>query len=177
MTGSDAAQPGSPASSEVAGGGAPPPALSPGSCDREPLAAHQGFRGSSTRTPLFVLSLQKLDIDLRAIDANQFAATIGEAGRREQQEEFLEVRGPGLNLRPVRMASLSDIALSCAVAPPLCRRWPMMQTLYPRLNVTRSGPLFSSDMSHIPAIAATFGALAQPPEILKVDTGLKPSGR
>src|SRR3954468_8752042 len=38
-----------------------------------------------------VLSLQELDIDLGAVDADKFASTIGEAGGRQQQKELLEI--------------------------------------------------------------------------------------
>src|ERR1700722_3307922 len=38
-----------------------------------------------------VLSDQKLDIDFDAVDANEFAPAIGQAGRRQQQEELLEI--------------------------------------------------------------------------------------
>src|ERR1700731_2360265 len=43
------------------------------------------------RPPFLVLSLQKLDIHLRAVDADKFASAIGQAGRRQQQKELLEI--------------------------------------------------------------------------------------
>src|SRR6202022_4347727 len=47
--------------------------------------------GRGARPPFLVLSLQKLDIHLRAVDADKFASAIGQAGRRQQQKELLEI--------------------------------------------------------------------------------------
>src|SRR5260370_25637966 len=42
--------------------------------------------------PLFpVLSLQEMDVNFRAVDTNKFASAIGQAGRRQQQKELLEI--------------------------------------------------------------------------------------
>jgi hypothetical protein len=40
---------------------------------------------------LVLLSLQKLDVNFRAVDADKFASAIGQAGRRQQQKELPEI--------------------------------------------------------------------------------------
>jgi hypothetical protein len=50
-----------------------------------------GACACSGRLALFLLAgLEEIDPDFLAIDPSEFAATIGQAGRREQQEKFLE---------------------------------------------------------------------------------------
>src|SRR5260370_41005030 len=52
-----------------------------------------GLRRTAPRCPfLLVAGLKKIDADLVAIDPGQFAAAIGEASGRQQQEEFLEMQ-------------------------------------------------------------------------------------
>src|SRR5512143_1359872 len=41
---------------------------------------------------LLVLAAQELDVHLRAVDAHELAAAIGETGRGQQQEELLQVQ-------------------------------------------------------------------------------------
>src|SRR4029079_18583557 len=41
---------------------------------------------------LSVLGAQELNVHLGAIDAHQFTAAVGKSGRRQQQEELLEVQ-------------------------------------------------------------------------------------
>ena len=120
-----------------------------------------------------MFALQELDIDLRAIDADQFAAAIGKAGRRQQQEEFLEVEALNLTLDGedgvvIRYRIEQAVAPPCAVdahdadAVSTAERYP-----FRCLAVLRHG--------YIPAIAAALGALT--PEAVLVDAGLKPPGR
>jgi hypothetical protein len=47
--------------------------------------------GCSVPDRSLVLFVQELNVELRAVDAGQFAAAIGEASRGQQQEELLEI--------------------------------------------------------------------------------------
>src|SRR5258708_1947052 len=54
--------------------------------------ADQGLMIGRAAAPLLlVLALEELDVNFGAVDANQFASAIGEAGRRQQQKELLEI--------------------------------------------------------------------------------------
>src|ERR1035437_8147692 len=57
-----------------------------------PSGADDGILLCRAARPLFlVLALQKLDIDFRAVDADKLASAVGQAGRRQQQKELLEI--------------------------------------------------------------------------------------
>src|SRR5450631_2413495 len=52
----------------------------------------QGFLIERAAGPLFLfLALEERDVDLGAVDADKLASAIGQAGRRQQQKELLEI--------------------------------------------------------------------------------------
>src|SRR5215470_13824193 len=73
-------------------------------------------RGAAGGLPLVALP-QEVDADLVAIDPGELAAAIGKAGRRQQQEEFLQVQALDGTLDRQLGAGFGDV-LHGAVAPP-----------------------------------------------------------
>src|SRR5262245_65212986 len=56
-------------------------------------SGHHGVLGGRAAMAfLGVLALEERDVHFGAVDAHQLAATVSESGRRQQQEEFLEVQ-------------------------------------------------------------------------------------
>src|SRR3981081_2137608 len=66
---------------------------------------------------LLVGLLEEIDTDLVAIDPGQFAAAIGKSGRRQQQEEFLQMQTLDGTIDRQLGAGLGDV-LHHTVAPP-----------------------------------------------------------
>src|SRR5262245_2495516 len=55
------------------------------------LRRHGVLAGRAAVALLGILALQERDVHLGAVDAHQLAAPVREPGRRQQQEEFLEI--------------------------------------------------------------------------------------
>src|SRR6185437_4352372 len=66
-------------------------------------------RRSPAELLLFIARLEKNDPDLVAVDPGKLAAAIGEAGRRQQQEKFLQVQTLDRSLDGELGAGLGDI--------------------------------------------------------------------
>src|SRR6185437_7787056 len=85
---------------------------------------------------LLVALLEEVDADLVAVNPGQFAAAIGEARGRQQQEEFLQMQ-PLTEPSTVSFAPVSDtssILHSRRQVPSM----PIICASMPRSNVTRS---------------------------------------
>src|SRR5215813_12230159 len=78
-----------------------------------------GKSGLGSRAPLFLLvaMLEESHADLIAIDPGELAAAVGEAGRRQQQEEFLQVKALDRDLDGELGAHLRDVFHHAITAP------------------------------------------------------------
>ena len=99
------------------------------------LALDQASAGGAL-VVLLLAGLQEGDADLVAIDPGELAAPVGEAGGRQQQEEFLQVQALDRALDRQLGAGLGDV-LDGAVAPQV-PSMPIMKAGMPRSKTTRS---------------------------------------
>src|ERR1700682_1909974 len=74
-------------------------------------------RTAPCRLFFLVAGFEEIDADLIAIDPGQFAAAVGEAGGRQQQEEFLEMQPLDRAFDGEFRADLRDV-FHDALAPP-----------------------------------------------------------
>src|ERR1700742_2835072 len=83
-----------------------------------PGISGSGFRRCALAALLLLVGqLEEGDADLVAVDPGQFAAAIGEAGGRQQQEEFLQMEPLDRSLDRELRTALRDV-FHLALAPP-----------------------------------------------------------